>query len=75
MELNKDLKVMYKLFKKYAPAGAALLDFVQRKDEFIVLYQDDKSRNIIGRLSSDGLSSVRYYANYLAALITFSDIK
>ena len=74
MELNENLKNLYDLFKKYAPAGSALLDFVKRQDEFIILYQDD-NRSIIGHLNSSGLCSCHYYANYLAALIDFSAIK
>ena len=75
MELNENLKNLYDLFKKYAPAGSALLDFIKQDDEFIIIYRDDKNQNIIGHLSSNGLYSVRYYANYLAALIDFSAIK
>ena len=75
MKLNENLKTLHVLFKKYAPAGSALLDVVVKNDEFIILYRDDKDRNIIGRLSSNGLCGGHYYANYLAAWIDFSDIK
>ena len=71
MELNENLKTLQGLFTKYAPAGAALLDFIKWDDYFIILYQDDK-RNIISRLNDGGLYSGRYYANYLAAWMDFS---
>ena len=75
MELNEKIKILWVLFRKYAPDGATLLDFIKQDDEFIILYQDDKNRNIIQHLSSNGLYSGRYYANYLAAFLDFSDIK
>ena len=73
--LNEKLKIMQGLFRQYAPTGSALLDAIVRKDDFIILYRDDKNRNIISNLSSRGLCSGHYYANYLAALIDFSSIK
>ena len=75
MKLNKTLQVMHDLFVEYAPLGAALLDFIKRKDEFIILYRDDRGRYTICHLDSNGLYNSRYYANYLAAHMYFRDIK
>ena len=68
MKLNETLKSMYGLFTKYAPAGAALIDFKQKGSEYIVLYRDDKEQYVRSRLNSSGFYDSRYYANYLASL-------
>ena len=76
MKLNKNLESLFTLFTKHAPTGAALLNFIKRNDEYIVLYRDDKNvctPYIIHHLNDSGLYSGRYYAYYLVAWAEFQD--
>ena len=76
MKLNKTLKALRGLFKKYAPTGSALLDFIKQDDEFIIIYRDDKN-HVISHLNSEGLYKVRYYSivDEPIAWMDFSAIK
>ena len=78
MKLNENLESLFALFKKYAPADAALLDFIKRNDEYIVLYRDDENvctPYIIHHLNDSGLYWGRYYDNGWAARLEFNKMK
>ena len=77
-EKMKELVIMCDLFKKCAPEGAVLLDFIRRKDEYIVLYQDDGNPctpYIIHHLTDSGLCCGRYYDNGYLARMDFDEMR
>ena len=72
-----ELNAMHDLFKKYAPKGA-LLDFIKRNDEYIVLYRDDGdvcTPYIIHHLNDSGLYYGRYYGKGWEAWMDFDEMK
>mgnify|MGYP003622898153 CR=1 FL=1 len=78
MKLNETLETLLALFEKYAPTGAALLDFAKRQDEFLVLYRDDANvctPYIIHHLNSNGLYYGRYYDNGWIARSEFNVLR
>ena len=74
----EDLITMYELFERYAPAGAVLLDLIERPAEYIVLYRDDKNLctpYIIHHLSCNGLYFGRYYDSSFDAWADFDKMR
>ena len=72
-----ELNTMHDLFKKYAPTGA-LLDFIKRNDEYIVLYRDDGNvctPYIIHHLNDSGLYYGHYYDDGWVAYREFHAMK
>lgn len=68
------LRKMHDLFVKYAPADADLLDYIERHDEYIVLYRDDANActpYIIHHLTDSGLYFGHYYDDGWAAYRAF----
>ena len=78
MKLNENLESMFTLFTKYAPTGAALLDFIKRQDEYIVLYRDDGdvcTPYIIHHMNDSGLYYGHYYDDCWVAYREFHAMK
>ena len=75
MKLNENLLA---LFAKHAPTGAALLDYIERQDEYIVLYRHDANictPYIVHHLNSNGLYFGRYYSDETLAKMEFNGMK
>lgn len=75
MKLNENLLT---LFAKHAPTGAALLDYIERQDEYIVLYRHDANvctPYIVHHLNSNGLYFGRYYSDETLARMDFSEMR
>lgn len=78
MKLNENLKSLLALFTKHAPTGAALLDYIERQDEYIVLYRHDANActpYIVHHLNSNGLYFGRYYSDETLARMEFNGMK
>ena len=78
MKLNENLESLLALFAKYAPKDAALLDFIKRNDEYLVLYRHDGNvctPYIVHHLNSNGLYYGRYYSDEKLARMEFNEMK
>ena len=72
-----ELIAMHDLLKKHVPS-AALLDIIKRRDEYILLYRDDKNPctpYIIHHLRDSGFCCGRYYDNGYEAWLDFDEMR
>ena len=70
--------LMFVLFRQYAPAGAYLLDYIKRHDDYIVIYRDDSNTctpYVIHHLTDSGLYYGHYYADGRAAWCDFNKMR
>ena len=76
-EKLKELIAMHDLLAKHAPT-AALLDYIKRPDEYIVLYREDSNictPYIIHHLNDSGLYYGHYYSNGWLAWNDFAKMR